>query len=223
MEKALYQRGYLKPQILYVVGTSLTLGGDDLAVYNALISQAWDVETIVDSTAVSADANGKDLIFCSASCDTVSLGTKFRDSVVPLIMCQVASGPNYEFCGATANSAINQQNWVRINGPDPITMNLADGSSPVLLASQPHTYCTSIPATAKKLAYWSGNSARNSIFFFEKGVTMDGVFVAPERRLMLGNNNMSHGNPAECAQLFYDYAIQCCKWAMRLGAYGWGV
>jgi DNA-binding protein YbaB len=90
----------VRPRALLVV-LSTTLSASDEALRARLVSLGFNVEIRAGVSTSSTDADGKSLIVISESISSSDVGTKFTNSVVPIVVLESALFDDLKMTGAT--------------------------------------------------------------------------------------------------------------------------
>ncbi len=213
------------PNILFVVGDATNLDTLDVGVRTQLaaLNPAYPgdqtkILVLNDSAAQTADANDKILVVISSSADSSSVGTKFSNVSVPVVLWKDSL---YDDMGMTLNG--NQDHGVSTGNQNEVLMI---NSSHVLAAGlsgtqQVYTNNSTLSwgkagAGAILIARQTGNgnTSKHVIFAYTTGASMPGTpSTAPARRvgLFLEDKSMSTGNLTTTGGVLFSAAV--C-WAM---------
>lgn len=168
------------------VTTLETWRRNDEQVVQYLLSLGFRV-TKVDEHASAAATRAQDLIVISESVDAIEVGTKYRDTAIPLITFENDLLGELEMTGLKNGrdyGTDDEQRFVYVlNAPHPLAAGLASGLQNVL--SDEHFKMNwGRPALAAiTIATLRGEPEKAAVFAYERGATMNGEFLAPARRL----------------------------------------
>ena len=141
----------------------------------------------VDEAAGPEAVAGKDLVVISESVDALNVGTKYRNTPVPLItfendllgelgMTGLKNGTDY-------GTDDNQRFLWLVNAPHPLAAGLSAGIQNVLLDEHFKMNWGKPGLGAITIATLRGEPEKAAIFAYERGATMNWEFLAPARRV----------------------------------------
>jgi len=143
--------------------------------------------TRVDEHAAADATRGKNLIVISESVDAIEVGTKYRDTAVPLITFENDLHGELEVTGLKNGrdyGTDDDQRFIYVlNAPHPLAAGLAAGLQNVLTDEHYKMNWGRPCLSAITIATLRGEPDKAAIFAYEKGATMNGEFLAPARRL----------------------------------------
>jgi hypothetical protein len=159
---------------------------NDTKAMDYLASLGFQVRQ-ADEAAGPETLKGVDLIIVSESVDAIDIGTKYKDTPIPLItfendilgeldMTGYKNGTDY---GTDDNQRFI---WV-VNAPHPLAAGLSAGFQNVLNDEHYKMNWGHPCLGAITIATLRGEPDKAAIFAYEKGATMNGEFLAPARRL----------------------------------------
>jgi glucose/arabinose dehydrogenase len=181
LAKEIVPRANLYPYALLVVG-STTLNSGDAAVRDRLIAGGFLPVPRLGSASTSADASGAALVLISSTVNPADIGTKFRASVVPVVVWEPMLFDEFGLTG-TAAGTMGTQAQVQVAITNPAHPLAAGLSGTVNVTSTISAFTWGVPnANAVVVARPPINSGRASIFGYERGAEMVGL-VAPNRRV----------------------------------------
>lgn len=170
-------------QILFVVGNT-TLNGGDAAAKNRLEALGHSVITVGDVASQTSDANNKDLVVISSTCQSSNVNTKFRNVAVPVLVWESYLFDDMQMTSTTAGThygSISNQTQLTIANTNHFIASGLSGNPTIANATSTLTWGTPAPA-ASVVAHIVGNSSQASIFTYEAGDQMQGL-TAPARRV----------------------------------------
>ena len=141
----------------------------------------------VDEAAGPEAVAGKDLVIISESVDALNVGSKYRNTPVPLItfendllgelgMTGLKNGTDY-------GTDDNQRFLWLVNAPHPLAAGLSAGIQNVLLDEHFKMNWGKPGLGAITIATLRGEPEMAAIFGYERGATMNWEFLAPARRV----------------------------------------
>ena len=141
----------------------------------------------VDEAAGPEAVAGKDLVIISESVDALNVGSKYRNTPVPLItfendllgelgMTGLKNGTDY-------GTDDNQRFLWLVNAPHPLAAGLSAGIQNVLLDEHFKMNWGKPGLGAITIATLRGEPEKAAIFGYERGATMNWEFLAPARRV----------------------------------------
>lgn len=197
--------------VLLVVGRVPVTNGD-AAVMSRLQSLGHAVTVVDDAASTAASANGKELVVISESVASGSVGNKFNQVAVPLIVFEPWVYDNLGLTGTVASTDYGftaGQTQLRMTGTHPLTAGLT-GNVTVGTAS---SFSWGIPAAGAVVAATLRNDAsRPTIFAYEAGAQLANGLAAPARRIALHPNAGATTAWNATGQSLFDAAVQ---WAVN--------
>jgi hypothetical protein len=163
-----------------------------------------------DSSAVSTDATGKAVVVISSTVSPNSVGTKFTNVTVPVVIWEPLSF--YEMGmtakGTTNANTVTGQTQVKITQPTHPLAGGLTGTQTVVAASS--TFSWGKPnANSAAVATLVSDATKVIIFGYNKGATMPGL-VAPARRVGLFLSDTTSDSFNSNGWTLFDAAI---NWA----------
>lgn len=173
-------------QALFVTA-SANLKASDLAIKNRLESMGYQVTVKDDNASQSGDANGQDLIVISESVNSGTVGSKFTDADVPVVVLEPYLYDDLKMTGNTVGEDFgfaNRQTEVAIANS---THPLADGlNNTVQVYNKSGSLGWGNPGSeAIEIAGLTGNGDRSTVFGYEEGATLADGSQAGDRRVGL--------------------------------------
>ena len=127
------------------------------------------------------------LILISESVDAINVGSKYRNTPVPLITMENDLLGELEMTGFKNGRDFgtddNQRFLYVVNAPHPLAAALAAGTHNVLQDEHFKMNWGKPGLGASTIATLLGEPDKAAIFCYEKGATMNGEFLAPARRV----------------------------------------
>jgi hypothetical protein len=164
------------------------------------------------SSAVTADATGKDLILISSTVSAGTVGTKFRDVAVPVISWETALyAPMNMTDGSISsnNGAGTAATAITIGTPaHPLAAGYS-GSVTVFTTTQPLAYGTP-GSSAIKVAALGTSTTKFVSFAYESGTSMVGL-TAPARRMGFFFDN---ANPLQTTPAGWNLFLAAVRWSI---------
>jgi hypothetical protein len=202
------------PQALLVVGTVSipALNPSDAGIKARLEEKGWQVPVVQAPLSVSTDANGKQLIIISATVASGDVGTKFRDSAVPMLNWEQAVQDDFLMTLNTADvdrgTQAGQTNVNIVKADHPLAGGLSVGLKTTTTNAQDYSW--GLPSTnAVIIATIADNPARAVIYGYEKdAILADGLTPAPARRVMFFSGNDGFAAFTPDAVILFDAAVQ---------------
>ena len=198
--------------VLLVAGQVPVTNGD-AAVMSRLQSLGHAVTVVDDAASTAASANGKELVVISESVASGSVGNKFNQVAVPLIVFEPWVYDNLGLTGTVASTDYGftaSQTQLRMTGTHPLTAGL---TGDVTVGSAASSFSWGIPAPAAVVAATLRNDAsRPTIFAYEAGVQLANGLAAPARRVALHPNAGATIAWNATGQSLFDAAVQ---WAVN--------
>lgn len=168
------------------VATLETWRRNDDKVVGYLQSLGFRV-TKVDEHAPPSATRGQDLILISESVDAIEVGTKYRDTAIPLITFENDLLGELEMTGLKNGrdyGTDDEQRFIYVlNAPHPLAAGLAAGLQNVLSDEHFKMNWGKPALAAITIATLRGEPDKAAVFAYERGATMNGEFLAPARRL----------------------------------------
>ena len=166
-------------QVLMVVADSSNLNGSDTEAKNLLEAQGLTVILASDDLVQTSDANGKSMIYLSASASAGQVGTKFTNVTVPVMTSQRLLYQEMGLAAADGGKLFGQNTIHIVDDSHPMAAGYS-GSNQV--SSSNLKFNTGIPnANAIVISVHNNDSSRATIFGYEDGAVMPGL-TAPARR-----------------------------------------
>ena len=172
------------------IGGPNTLNTADTALYNYFVSLGYPMTYMMDGNATSTSWQGYGFVFISDSTSASSLGTKFLNAGVGVMLQNPNAFAQMNF--STPNGVTNgSQTQVRITAAGASHPVAAGNAAGVITTNNTASSYNSSASSATfgagvvLIAQISANSARNCIFAYETGTTMLSSFSAPARRLAM--------------------------------------
>jgi len=159
---------------------------NDTKAMDYLASLGFQVKP-ADESAGPDTLKGVDLIIVSESVDAINIGTKYKDTPIPLITFENDILGELDMTGykngADYGTDDNQRFIWLVNAPHPLAAGLSAGFQNVL-SDEHYKMNWGHPCLgAITIATLRGEPDKAAIFAYEKGATMNGEFLAPARRL----------------------------------------
>lgn len=201
--------------VLLVVGNATTPNASDTGIRDRLESFGFTVIMVDDDDVQTGDANGMVLVVNSSTVSSGNVGTKFRDTLLPVINWEQANQDDFRMTGntdGTDRGGQDGQTELEIVLPDhPMAAGLAAGLHQVTVNAQ--NYSWGAPnENAEVIATIAGNSARSCIYAYDTGATMiDGTSTAPARRVQLFFSDNVFANLTPAGIDLFDAAL---SWAL---------
>ncbi len=164
--------------ILLVSGDPLDSG--DQLVKTHLEGLGYQVSLVDDDTITTADANGRDLLYISATVSSGKIWEKFTHVSVPVVISDAFLWDQMGMTAGNGSYLNNQTNLSIVNSADPMAAGLV--GSP-LVSNDQRNFAYALPAaSANVVAYINGSTTDAAIFAYETGDVMVNM-VAPARRV----------------------------------------
>lgn len=193
---------------LFVVGyTSLNSG--DNQVKKRLENLGYTVTLVDDDYCSTSNADGKGLIVISSTVNSSKVGSKYRNSVVPVItweawlyddmkMTSTGSGTNYGTYAYTSSMTIGDPSHPIVQG--------VSGNIPVFTGSKKVNWGN--PGSgASRIGHVPNEPGCAMLFTYDRGANMVGM-TAPERRVGLFLRNNSSTCLNSTGWLLFDAAVE---------------
>jgi hypothetical protein len=192
---------------LFVVG-STSLNGSDAAVKSRLQSLGYTVTLKDDDACNTSDANGKGLILISSTCNSGSIGSKYRDVAVPVIVWEAWLMDDMKMTGSWSNSygATDYVSKIRIQDSDHPIAQGATGEFTVFSKSKTVTW--GLPGSgASRIGYIPGNPNCVMLYAYDAGASMVGM-TAPARRVGFFLHNSSAEKLTNTGWQLFERTVQ---------------
>lgn len=176
-------------EALFVVGTVSipTLNAADEAIAVRLEQAGYTITVVEAPASATADANGKALVVVSSTVNSGDVGTKFRDSAVPVVVWEQALQDDFMMTGNAGDvdrgTLAGQYDLEIVDSSHP----LAAGFSGIVgVVDFEETFSWGNPVgDAIKIAQIPGDPGKFPIYVYDSGTAMFNNFIAPARRVML--------------------------------------
>jgi hypothetical protein len=179
-----------------------------------MLAEGWKVTVKTGPGVVSADANGRDLVFISQSVTSADVNTKFRLSPVPVVMSETGVADDMDLC-TTVTFVIPETQILLINTPSAVS-GTDVGLQTIAGAVENIPWMDPNPATALLWALNAGGTAGHYVWYgYEIGVTMRNALNAPARRSCLSSDMSSAGAPFLNAKGL-EYMLRMSKWGLGI-------
>ncbi|MBM7846489.1 polymorphic toxin-type HINT domain-containing protein [Herpetosiphon giganteus] len=171
--------------VVLIVGSTPATGSADARIVQQLTSLGYDVTTVVQSAASSSSANGKRLVLISATVNSSTIGSTFRDVAVPVMLWEnglydVEMGMTSTTLGTDYGTTASQTTLTIQNPSHPMAAGLS-GSVSVMSAGRAMPY-GSPNSNAVRIAGTSSTTPKAVIFGYDQGSVMVSA-TAPARRV----------------------------------------
>ena len=202
--------------VLMVVGEpDLTNAPADQAVVDRLAALGFNVTVIDDNLSQSLNAFGKKLVVVSSTVSSGSVGTKFRDVDVPVILWEQANQDDFGMTlnedGVTRGGTDPDQTELNIvGGGNALSAGLADGIHLVADTATAFTWGTP-NENAIIGATIAGDPSLAALYGYEAGEEMIDGFIAPGRRVMAFLTDDAYTALNETGRQLFDAAL---SWAL---------
>ncbi len=182
LAREIVPQSQLHPYALLIAGGT-TLGAADEAVRGRLEGAGYAPVVKAPRATTAADADGKAVLVISSTIPDAALGTRFRNSIAPIVTWETHLFDDLGLTDATGFGTTGNQRRLDIVRPaHPLAAGL---SGRVTVTTAPATFTWGKPAaSAVVIARLTSNAGRSAIFGFEKGAAMVGL-AAPARRVGL--------------------------------------
>ena len=157
--------------ILFVTNTISPVPAADQVIITRLTTAGYSVLTKGQSLAVTTDALDKNLVIISETVDAGTVGSKFRDVAVPVILWESGLFDDMQMTSASGgNGTTGSQTQVNVvNSSHP----LAAGLSGQVTTSAAKTYSWGVPSSSADIvARLSSDNTKSTIFAYETGRPM---------------------------------------------------
>ena len=203
-------------EITMVVGNpELSEAPGDQAIADHLSTLGFKVDVIDDNLSQSLNAFGKKAVIISSTVVSGTVGTKFRDTTVPVLLWEQANQDDF---GLTTDEADisrggtgEDQTEVLITGTaSELTGDLPSGALPV--AETPTAFSWGTPnENALVGATLASDPSRAVLYAYEAGSEMIDGFIAPGRRVMVFLTDEAYPALNEAGRQLIDQAL---AWAL---------
>lgn len=161
---------------------------DDIEIRDELVAAGHTVTVIDDNNLTSTSGNGHDVVVVSDTTSTSQVTNKLESAAVPVVFLKPWVFDDNELTGSCSSSCGSSGSSTAlvniVDDSHPIAAGFSNGSVTVLTSAQ--TLNFGKPGTgATVIANQVADSTKASIFAYDAGASMDGGFVAPERRVGL--------------------------------------
>jgi fibronectin type 3 domain-containing protein len=208
---------------LFVVGDAddvaagLQLTPADSKVATHLGGLGYAVVSMLDATATSSDATGKQLVVVSASVGSANVAAKFDLTTVPVMVNERAIHTDMRL-SASEPAPVANQTTVTVNNP---ASPLAGGfTGNLVVTDTPATFSVGIPlASADNALTLFGDSSQSVVFGYNTGAALTSG-TAPGRRLAFILDDAGSGVPATADFLNatgWDLFGEAVTWATSTG------
>lgn len=174
--------------VLFVVGNTNMNANDsrsDRAIRDRLEGRGYTVTIVDDAASQTSDANGKALVIISSTVNAGSVGNKFRNVTVPVIVWDHALLDNMRMTGNNGGNHGtdgNEHNINIVNNTHQLAAGLSSGL--VRVTTNNRTFSWGQPNNnAIRIATIDNNSNRYVIFAYDTGAQMFNGLNAPARRV----------------------------------------
>ena len=173
--------GSAPQRALLVVGPGMPVGTD--AALRDRLAMRFTVDVVADADSATANADGKALVVISGSVDSMTVGTKFRDVAVPVMLLEVNLMDTMGLTGAPASqhgsSGAMETQIAIVASNHPLAAGL---SGNVTVYSMPGRLAWGVPAnSATSVATVVGTANQRVIFAYDKGAMMVSGTAAARR------------------------------------------
>lgn len=193
--------------LLVVGSTSLSTG--DTLIKNLLTNDGFAVTVKSDTAVTAADANGWTVIVISESVTSANVNTKFRASTSGILVNESALFDDMNMTG-TAASQYGTFNDATINVERGSIGQNAGWLGLQTIAFSTTSLAFGVPSSFQLPTFqgWrTGFPSQAMLFYYPKGMTMVGGFVAPGPRVGTCFTNAATGSLAHNGQRFLEEAI----------------
>lgn len=167
------------------IATLQTWRDNDLRIVAYLKSLGFAVREVGESARPETVA-GQSLILISESVDAIDVGSKYRNTPVPLITMENDLLGELEMTGLKNGRDYgtdeNQRFLYVVNAPHPLAAGLSAGTHNVLKDEHLKMNWGKPGLGASTIATLLGEPDKAAVFCYEKGATMNGEFLAPAKR-----------------------------------------
>jgi hypothetical protein len=164
-----------------VVGDPGVLGAGDTRLRTVLAGRGLTVRLRDDGSAV--DLTDTALVVIAGSVEAASVGNKYRDVAVPVIVLEYSLYDDMGMTGAVENFDFGTSGATTLQILDPGSDLAAGLSGVVTTVTEATNFGWGNPPGADRVASLPGMADRVAIFAFASGATMVGSRVAPANRV----------------------------------------
>jgi hypothetical protein len=187
-----------RPRVALVVGNKLLLNEGDTAIAQRMSERGLDVQPVDDGELQLFNPAGLALVFVSKTAATNSVGSRFRDTPVPVILCESLLYDDMGMVDASSTSTrgtLASVRSVRVVGGQLSGLN-PGLSGTVVISTIDVELGWGVPAQTAVRVATLPESFEATLFGYEAGVRMAGV-TAPARRvgLFLSTTAAAHLTP----------------------------
>ena len=193
--------------LLVVGNTSLSIG--DTLIKNLLTKDGFTVTVKSDTAVTAADANGWTVVVISESVTSANVNTKFRSATSGVLVNESALFDDMNMTG-TASDQYGTFNDTTINVERGSIGRNAGWLGPQAIAFFTISLAFGIPSSFQLPTFqgWrTGFPSQAMLFFYPKGMTMVGGFVAPGIRVGTCFTNAANGSLAHNGERFLEESI----------------
>jgi glucose/arabinose dehydrogenase len=199
--------------ILFIVqSTNLTVG--DAAIRARLETLGHTVNVIAHTAALHpVSPSGIDLVFISQSVSVSNIADKYKNYVLPVVLCNAGLLPQMGMTGTVAGvdygSTGSQRRLNFVNPGHPVGQGLAGDLE---VNSSTRTYQWGVPATsAFQIAHLTNNPQQYGIFGYEQAALLADATISPNKRGFLWLHGNSFPAATETGRVAFDQMI---AWAL---------
>ena len=202
------------PQVAQlIVGDTGVLGPGDVAIRTTMATGLAGFTIRLRDDSAALDLVNTKLIVIAGSVDASTVGNKFRDVPVPVIICEYSLFDNMGMTGPTENTDFGTNAATQVTILDPAHPLAAGLSGSVSAVSQNSNFGWGAPgASAARVAALAGSENRAVVFAYARGAQMQGGLVAPAVRVGFFALESSAANLSDNGIRLLDAAID---WALQ--------
>ena len=205
-------QGSQAKSILFVIGNPSSPNGNDANQKLHMEARGYTVTYIDDDLALGTET-GYDCILISSSVSAGSVGAKFKNSSIPVVVAEHSVWDEMEFISGSFSTDTNMTDWNLVDDTHPIAGSLTNGVLTVWTATNNLRYSSS-PASGADVVFESPDAAgRACLFVFEQGATLDDTTTAPARRVAISLAAAAWADRNTTCEAIFDRAID---WAMNI-------
>jgi hypothetical protein len=199
--------GFVSRQALFVASSTTLTSGDTL-LKSRLEGMGYTV-TVKTHSVVAADASGKDVVFISSSVDASKLAAKLRDVATPVVVARFNTLDDMKMTGTGAADygSMNNYSSVLVSSTHPIASGLTNLLATPVYSAAGTTIWGKPGSSAIKIASYSDNTERVTMFAYDKDAAMVGL-TAPARRV-----GTFHNHAASAAIFGWQLFESAISWA----------
>ena len=203
--------------ILMVVGDpDLRAAPGDQAIVDRLGGFGFNVDIIDDNVSQSINAFGKKLVVISSTVASGSVGTKFRDVAVPVLLWEQLNQDDFGMTsdedGVTRGGTDADQTELNILGGLGMEFTGSIPSGIQIVADQPTAFTWGSPnENAIVGATLANDPSRAALYGYEAGAAMIDGFIAPGRRVFAFLTDEAATSLNETGRQLFDGAL---SWAL---------